>query len=213
MRRPSKSQAVDPDRHYQLASPVLVMDPPTLIERTLFDLARFKFLWEQLGNQARILRINVAELDARGGCPPELRESIDKALALCAQGGLEEQERRGVGGLRDGDGVGIHIHNHPDDVVLNTIAGGMSEGGEVEEERLAKILGGINFASPIRIVRRYGPRVVSEALRQLYARPSGEVVNPGAYLRAILKRYAPAQDASPVELRFCNGKYGHVVQT
>lgn len=213
MPRSPRARSVGPDSHFQLPHPDLVTEPHTLLQRTRFDLARFKHLWEQLGDQARVLIIDVAELDAREGCPSDLRESIEKALARCAQSGLEEEEEEGVGGNGNGDGHGIHNHIHRHDDSLNTMAMGMSEGGEVEEERLAKILGGLNFAYPIRIIRRYGPKVVSEALRQLHARPSGEVANPGAYLRSILKRYSPAGDPLPVELRFCRGKYGHVVNT
>ena len=90
-----RTRTVAPDSHFQLPHPDLVTDPPTLIERAQLNLARFKYLWEQIGDQARVLLIDGAELDARGGCPPELRESIDKALARCAQSGLEEEERRG----------------------------------------------------------------------------------------------------------------------
>ena len=213
MRRSTAKKQFDPDQNYQLPHPVLVSDPPTLLERTRANITHIEHLCAQVVIKSCLLRLDVAELVARGECPSDLRESCDKVLAKGGIYGHEEEERRGVGGLRDDDADAIHRHSHKQDNILDSIGMGMSEGGEVEEERLAKILGGFNFHSPILTVQRYGPRVISEALLRLYRRPSGEVGNPGAYLRGILKSYPQSNDPQPVQFRFRNGKYGHVVQT
>jgi hypothetical protein len=213
MPRSSRAQAIGPDSHYQLPHPDLVTDPPSLLERTRFDLLRFQHLWEQLGLQARTLLVEVAELQAAGGCPPDLARAIQRAAATCLPPdvhNLEEGEGEGgVGGVTDEDDVHLY-HDHG----VNIILMGEYEGvGDNEEERLARILRGLKVANPILVIRQYGPRIVSEALENLFARPSGEVANPGAYLRAMLRNSKPRPAPMPVEIRYTRGKYGHVVNT
>jgi hypothetical protein len=190
----------------------LVTEPPTLLQRTQFDLARFKHLWEQLGDQARVLLIDVAELDAAGGCPPELHSSIQHAISLCTNQAAEVVRKggRGDGGGGDGNGDGVnHIHQETD----NHIPTGGSRGvADFAEERLANILGGMKIGNPLSVVRRYGPKVVQEALDQLHARPSGTVVNRGAYLRGILSKYEPLSTQRNDPGKYTKGKYGHLVQ-
>lgn len=213
MPRLRRTRTAAPDSNYQIPHPELVTNPPTLIDRARFDLARFKHLWEQLGLESQRLLADVAELEAAGGCPPDLHTSISHALALILQPADQgfAQGAGGVGGGGDGDGdEGKHNHDHD----RNNIPMGESEGvGGEEEEDLARILGGLNVASPLRLIRQYGPRAVSEALDVLRSKSAGEVVNPGAYLRAVLRKYSPAAVPKPTGSRYTRGRYGHMVRT
>ena len=213
MPRSRRSQPIGPDHNYQLPHPDLVTDPPTLLDRTQQHLTRFKFLWEQLGLQALALQGDIRDLEAAGGCPDQLVSSIHQAISRVLSADLSPDVDKGKGGRGDGDGDGDEGTYHDHDIGEN-IPMGESEGvGDFEERRLAEVLRGIKVADPVRLIRAYGPRAVSEVLEMIHARPAGEVVSPGAYLRAVLRKYKPAQMRKSDGNRYTRGKYGHVVQS
>lgn len=213
MPRTTRTRPAVPDSNYQIPHPQLVVESLPPLDRARYDLARFTHLWEQINLQARALIVDVADLEAAGGCPTDLAAELHRAIALIFPPEIRGFEEEGGVGEDDDD------HDHEslssiDHGEYHNHDRGESEGGpDIQEERLAKILRGMDVRQPLLMIRKYGPRVVSEALDKLHARPSGGVANPGAYLRAILRQYKPAPEPAAAGNRYTRGKYGHLVRT
>lgn len=208
MRRPSKSRAVGPDRHYQLPIVDLVTPPDPVVQAAQLELQELDrltlssaALLSDILERSRKLGEAIDSLKAAGRCPDPLwHDSRAFFLAL----GLHTVRNPSLARARHDHS---HLcHDHDEDVISHNggfqggadshlarresgPAGGGNQAADVSQftpTTLAPVLESMGFRNPQAVLHKYGPHAVQKAIDRLNARPSGSVANQGAYLRAIL---------------------------
>jgi len=213
MRRPSKSRAVDPDRHYQLPHPDLVCVPPALIERTQADLLLYMSLWDQLGLQAGKLARDLADLEASGGCPNDLAQALSEAGRMFLQTSPPPCAR-----ARNTDDD-VYISSNPD--LTSSSNGGLLRGcADIKSKGdLIDALESLGLMGARDFIENHGQARVKAALLLALSKPPKSFTNlPGFIVRLVEK---PGRIPSLDSIRrsrhtkpdYLGGRYGHVVQT
>ena len=211
MRHRLKPQPFDPDRHYQLASPVLVSDPPTLLERTRADIARFKHLWEQLGEVSDNLARDSREWDDSGVLPEDLGQQLLEVAEMFVHNSPENIGGKGVGVL--GDTAAVINRYRDTEICLNSSSTGVVKGGtsDTAAASVLQILQGLGYQGAETDLRRFGQEKMRLAIGVYQFCPPGSVKNPARYIRwALENSITPEAQPTPFT-RYLGGRYGHVV--
>ncbi len=235
MRRPSKSLAVDPDRHYQLPHPDLVCVPPSLIERTQNDLLLYMSLWDQLGVQAGKLARDLADLEASGGCPGHLAQALSEAARMFLQSapmiGTTHQPS-----VSDVNSPPLNGSPHPslyppddDDVDVSIdpdkrrrrLEKGLSGGKPRLDSKgdLVDALESLGFGAARDFIENHGQARVKEALLFTLSKPPKSIKNiTGFIVRLVEKpgnipRVPAMEELMDPNAKYHRGRYGKVVQS
>jgi len=213
MRRASKSQAGDPDRHYQLPHPDLVCVPPALIERTQADLLLHMSLWEQLGVQAGRLARDLADLEASGGCPSDLAQALSEAARMFLQSSPPPCAR-----ARNSDDD-VYISSNPD---LTSSSRGIVKGdcADIKSKGdLVDALESLGFMDARDFIKNHGQARVKAAVIYALSKPPKSITNLTGFIVRLVEK--PGRIPAPDSIRgsrqtkpnYLGGRYGHMVQT
>lgn len=213
MRRPSKSKAVDPDRHYQLPHPDLVCVPPSLMEDTRVNLSNYMSHWEQLGDDAVKLSRNLRDLEASGGCPDDLAQALSEAARMFLQ---SSPPPRACARNSDDD---VYISSNP---ALSSSSRGIVKGdcADIKSKGdLVDALESLGFMDARDFIKNHSQDRVKAAVIYALSKPPKSITNLTGFIVRLVEKPgripdpAPGRGSRQTKPNYLGGRYGHVVQT
>ena len=212
MRRPGKSRAVEPDRHYQLPHPDLVSVPPALLERTRQHLLSYMDLWERLGAVSAALARDLRELESAGGCPDDLAAALSWAVSLYLRSHDEVvKEGETIEGKDSTTAVNRYTDRERDH---SSSSAGVVKGGTPSDQvtALVRYLEEIGYRGAEEDIERYGLERMAAAVDYARSRKVLSVQDLARYVRWAVARGIVAAPPAPPQSKYFSGRYGHVVK-